>query len=101
MFTTRIDTIYGATSVQLAPEHPLVADLDCRQSDAARRRSQQLIAEQRKAKEVGDIGEIEKHGVYTGHFAINPFNGEKVPDLGGELYPHGLRHGRHHERARA
>ena len=40
---------------------------------------EQLIAEQRKAREVGDIGAIEKHGVITGHFAINPFNGEKVP----------------------
>ena len=39
----------------------------------------ELIAEQRKAKEAGDIGEIEKHGVNTGRYAINPFNGEKVP----------------------
>ncbi len=39
----------------------------------------QLIAEQRKAREVGDIGEIEKHGVFTGRYAINPFNSEKVP----------------------
>ena len=39
----------------------------------------QLIAEQRKAKEVGDIGEIEKHGVNTGRYAINPFNSEKIP----------------------
>ena len=38
-----------------------------------------LIAEQRKAREVGDIGEIEKHGVNTGRYAINPYNGEKVP----------------------
>ena len=38
-----------------------------------------MIAEQRKAKEVGDIGAIEKHGVDTGRFAINPYNGEKVP----------------------
>ena len=39
----------------------------------------QLIAEQRKAKESGDIGAIEKHGVNTGHAAVNPFNGERVP----------------------
>ena len=38
-----------------------------------------MIAEQRKAKEAGDIGEIEKHGVPTGRYAINPYNGEKVP----------------------
>ncbi len=38
-----------------------------------------LIAEQRKAKEAGDIGAIEKHGVFTERYALNPFNGEKVP----------------------
>jgi leucyl-tRNA synthetase len=78
VFTTRVDTIYGATSVQLAPEHPLVADLTAN-DPALKRKVDQLIAEQRKAKEAGDIGEIEKHGVNTGHYAINPYNGEKVP----------------------
>ena len=39
----------------------------------------QLIAEQRKAKEAGDIGAIEKHGVFTGRYARNPYNGEAVP----------------------
>jgi leucyl-tRNA synthetase len=38
-----------------------------------------LVAEQRKAKEAGDIGAIEKHGVNTGHYAVNPYNGERVP----------------------
>jgi leucyl-tRNA synthetase len=78
VFTTRVDTIYGATSVQLAPEHPIVKDLAATNADL-RAKVDQLIAEQRKAKETGDIGEIEKHGVPTGHYAINPFNGEKVP----------------------
>ena len=78
VFTTRIDTIYGATSVVLAPEHPIVNDLAANNPDL-RAKIDQLIAEQRKAKEVGDIGEIEKHGVATGRYAINPFNGEKVP----------------------
>jgi leucyl-tRNA synthetase len=78
VFTTRIDTIYGATSVVLAPEHPIVNDLAANNPDL-RAKVDQLIAEQRKAKEVGDIGEIEKHGVATGRYAINPFNGEKVP----------------------
>ncbi len=35
--------------------------------------------EQKKAREAGDVGAIEKHGVPTGHFAINPYNGELVP----------------------
>ena len=78
VFTTRVDTIFGATSIQLAPEHPLVADF-IRYNQPLGDSVKQLISEQRKAKEAGDIGEIEKHGVNTYHFAINPFNGEKIP----------------------
>ena len=78
VFTTRVDTIFGATSVQLAPEHPIVSDLAA-ENPELRVKVDQLIAEQRKAKEAGDIGEIEKHGVPTGRYAINPFNGEKLP----------------------
>ncbi|MGC2197353.1 MAG: leucine--tRNA ligase [Terriglobales bacterium] len=78
VFTTRIDTIYGATSVQLAPQHPIVADMTAKNPDL-RAKAEQLIAEQRKAKEVGDIGEIEKHGVFTGRYAKNPFNHEPLP----------------------
>jgi len=78
VFTTRVDTIYGATSIQLAPEHPLVSDFTAN-NDLLRGEVDQLIAEQRKAKEIGDIGAIEKHGVNTGRFAVNPYNGERVP----------------------
>src|SRR6202140_3324116 len=78
VFTTRVDTIFGATSVQLAPQHPVVADLTATRGDL-RAKVDQLIGEQRQAKEVGDIGAIEKHGVNSGRYAINPFNGEKVP----------------------
>jgi leucyl-tRNA synthetase len=78
VFTTRVDTIYGATSIQLAPEHPLVARLTAH-NDILRAEVNQLIAEQRKAKEEGDVGAIEKHGVNTGRFAVNPFNGERLP----------------------
>ncbi len=38
-----------------------------------------MIAQQKAARETGDIGDIEKHGVATGRFAINPFNGEQLP----------------------
>jgi len=78
VFTTRVDTIFGATSVQLAPEHPLVADLTSG-DPKLRAEVDQMMAEQRRAKEVGDIGEIEKHGVNSGRWAVNPYNGEKVP----------------------
>jgi len=78
VFTTRVDTIFGATSVQLAPEHPMVADLVAKDSKL-RAKVDELMAEQRRAREAGDVGEIEKHGVSTGRNAINPFNGEKLP----------------------
>ena len=78
VFTTRVDTIYGATSVQLAPEHPIVSDIIARDA-GLRTKVEELIAEQRRAKEAGDIGEIEKHGVFTGRYAKNPYNGEAVP----------------------
>ncbi len=78
VFTTRIDTIYGATSLQLAPEHPVVTDLIANNPDLLAK-VEDLINEQSKAKEAGDIGAIEKHGVFTESYALNPFNGEKVP----------------------
>ena len=78
VFTTRVDTIFGATSVQLAPEHPLVKEFaatDAKLSAAV----DEMIAQQKAAKEAGDIGGIEKHGVATGKFATNPYNGKRVP----------------------
>jgi leucyl-tRNA synthetase len=78
VFTTRIDTIFGATSVQLAPEHPFVADFTAGDSDL-RDKVEELVREQAKAREAGDIGAIEKHGVFTGRYAVNPFNQEKIP----------------------
>jgi leucyl-tRNA synthetase len=78
VFTTRVDTIFGATSVQLAPEHPLVKALAA-EDGGLREQVAKLLEEQTKAREAGDIGEIEKHGIPTGKFAINPYNGELVP----------------------
>jgi len=78
VFTTRVDTIYGATSLQLAPEHSLVADLVA-ENPPLRGKVEEMLAEQRRAKEAGDVGAIEKHGIDTGRFAINPYNCERVP----------------------
>jgi leucyl-tRNA synthetase len=78
VFTTRVDTIFGATSIQLAPEHPLVKEWV--KTDAALAASvTEMIAQQKAARETGDIGNIEKQGVSTGKTAINPFNGETLP----------------------
>ena len=78
VFTTRIDTIFGATSLQLAPEHTVVAEFTAADADLTGQVAA-LIDQQNKAREAGDIGGIEKHGVFTGHYAINPFSGERVP----------------------
>src|SRR5260370_31608192 len=77
VFTTRIDTIYGATSIQLAPEHPMVAEL-VGNDPHLYSKVEDLILEQARAREAGDVVAIEKHGVFTGRYACNPFNQEQV-----------------------
>ncbi len=78
VFTTRVDTIFGATSVQLAPQHALVAEFTAADKKL-KAQVDELIEQQKKAREAGDLGAIEKHGIPTGRFAINPYNGERVP----------------------
>jgi len=78
VFTTRVDTIFGATSVQLAPEHPLVKTFTAEDGDL-KAKVDELLAQQKTAREAGDLGAIEKHGVATGRFAVNPYNGERAP----------------------
>jgi len=78
VFTTRIDTIYGATFVVLGPEHPLVQTLAERSADpAALKRQVQAFRTQDRTKRIS--GELEKQGVDTGFKAINPFTNEAVP----------------------
>src|SRR5208283_4366290 len=78
VFTTRVDTIFGATSVQLAPQHALVTEFTAADKKL-KAQVDELIEQQKKAREAGDLGAIEKHGVPTGRFAVNPYNGERVP----------------------
>jgi len=72
VFTTRVDTIYGATCLILAPEHPLAQKL---LDDAGRAKARQMIDAR---KQMGP-GDIVKDGAFTGHYAINPYSGEKIP----------------------
>jgi leucyl-tRNA synthetase len=78
VFTTRVDTIFGATSVQLAPEHAVAKSFASNNAILAGQ-IEEMLAQQKAAREAGDLGAIEKHGVNTGRFAVNPYNGEKVP----------------------
>ncbi|MCX6567008.1 MAG: leucine--tRNA ligase [Candidatus Aminicenantes bacterium] len=77
VFTTRLDTIFGATFLVLSPEHPLVDGL-VRGPREAELRSwiSKTIAAARAKRE---IGEADKEGVDTGMIAINPFTGKPVP----------------------
>ena len=78
VFTTRIDTIYGATAVLLAPEHPLADRLAASSADpeAFRARLDRFRSLDRTAR---TTGQIEKEGFDTGRRALNPFTGEPVP----------------------
>ncbi len=78
IFTTRVDTIYGATFGVLAPEHPMVDALLAGAKDAAEARAKiaGLRAQDRRARLEG---RVEKEGVFTGRYATNPYNGERIP----------------------
>ncbi len=78
VFTTRIDTIFGATFVTLAPEHPLADSLAEKSGDPAafRARVARFRAQDRTARMTG---EVEKEGFDTGFTVTNPFTNEQVP----------------------
>ena len=78
VFTTRIDTIYGASALILAPPHPLVAKLLAGSSEeaAAGPNWQEMLQSSVKAEE---LETAEKVGFFTGRYAVNPFSGAKIP----------------------
>jgi len=77
VFTTRIDTIFGATFLVLSPEHPLVRELirGPREKEL-QARVEQAVNETRLKR---DLGEAEKEGLDTGVTAVNPYTGAAVP----------------------
>ena len=77
-FTTRIDTIYGATFIALAPEHPLVDKLvkGCPDERAIIRMIEKMRNESKISRSQADV---EKEGIFTGEFVINPVNKKKIP----------------------
>ncbi len=77
IFTTRPDTIFGATFMSIAPEHPLVA-LSQHTAEAEKvaefANRTKIARKQQKPDE-----ELEKEGIFIGHYCINPFNGDRIP----------------------
>ncbi len=78
IFTTRIDTIYGATAVILAPGHPLLSNL-LKDSPARAELETKLAKMHQTSVKAEDLATMEKEGFFTGRFAINPFSGERIP----------------------
>ena len=79
VFTTRPDTLWGATFMVIAPEHPLVATLT---SDQQRTAVEQYVAEAIRKTEVerqSTDDEKPKTGVWIGAYAINPMTNERIP----------------------
>jgi len=77
VYTTRPDTLFGATYMVLAPEHQLVDPITTSQQRASV--DQYVEATRRKSDLARTTETKEKTGVFTGAFAINPVNGEKIP----------------------
>src|SRR5690606_11068856 len=77
IYTTRPDTLFGATYMVIAPEHPAVERLTTAQQQAAVK----AYCEQASHKSDLDRTELakEKTGVFTGSYAVNPVNGQRIP----------------------
>jgi leucyl-tRNA synthetase len=78
IFTTRPDTVFGATFMSIAPEHPLVNQLS--KGTACERKVAEFVERTRLEKQRHKPDEeIEKEGVFTGGYCRNPFTGDKLP----------------------
>jgi leucyl-tRNA synthetase len=77
VFTTRIDTIYGANALVVAAEHPIIEANFENFSDDVRLKIEEIKIEKAKPTNYGE--EVEKDGVDTGLKAVNPFSGEELP----------------------
>ncbi|MBQ7650492.1 MAG: leucine--tRNA ligase, partial [Victivallales bacterium] len=77
VYTTRPDTLFGATYMVLAPEHPLVEQLT---TDECRAAVEQYVTETKSKSDLARTEDSkEKTGVFIGAYAINPVNGKKIP----------------------
>ena len=83
VFTTRADTIFGVTALVLAPEHPIVAALLNSKLQVPDSRKEEVKKYVENSRRKSDLERTElakqKSGVFTGCFAVNPINSEKIP----------------------
>jgi len=78
VFTTRIDTIFGATYIVLAPEHPFVKEI-IKNSPKEKEVLKFIEKVSKESKIVRTSSDVKKEGVFTGAYAVNPVNNEEVP----------------------
>ncbi len=77
-FTTRVDTIYGATYMVLAAEHPLIDEIIKGSKNEAE--IKRFISKVKKKSLIDRVSaEVEKEGIFTGRYVINPVNNKKIP----------------------
>jgi leucyl-tRNA synthetase len=79
VFTTRPDTAFGMTFVVLAPEHPLVASLVTPEHAEAVQAFVERVRQEPEFERQSAEGPLDKRGIFTGSYAVNPFNGRQVP----------------------
>src|SRR5436305_11234028 len=79
VFTTRPDTSFGMTYVVLAPEHPLVPAITTADHRVAVEAFVEQVRRESEIDRLSSEGPLEKRGVFTGSYAVNPFNGKEVP----------------------
>lgn len=77
VFTTRPDTLFGATFMSLAPEHPMVSELVTEEQQGEVDAFLTTVATQDKVARTS--GDLEKVGVFTGSYSVNPLTGDKIP----------------------
>ena len=82
IFTTRADTIFGATFMVLAPEHPFVESITTEEQKSAIEEYLDYVSKRSERDRMSDVKEVT--GAFTGAYAINPFNQKEIPIWIGE-----------------
>jgi leucyl-tRNA synthetase len=81
VFTTRADTIYGVTFLVISAQHPRLMELVTKEQKSE---VEKFVKKQSSVKEE-DIDQLDKEGIFTGSYAINPINNEKIPVYAGNF----------------
>ncbi len=77
VFTTRIDTIYGATFMVLSPQHPIIKSLI--EDSPEKEKIENWLEKAKKETYLSRVENFEKEGYFTGKYALNPFTKSKIP----------------------